>query len=134
MENYSQSRRYFVKALGALLAGGFLVRFLQPNGSKKRRELLRVRATDVPVEGALVYRDARIALIHDPAGISALSLICTHLGCTVQVTSAELACPCHGSLFNRQGEVLKGPAPRPLERLPVEMQNEHLVVYETRNL
>jgi Rieske Fe-S protein len=53
-------------------------------------------------------------------GPYALSLVCTHLGCTVTVSSREMACPCHGSRFDRQGRVLNGPADRPLKRLPVE--------------
>ncbi len=48
--------------------------------------------------------------MRDDSGFYALSLVCTHLGCTVTVTEDDLACPCHGSRFDRQGKVLKGPA------------------------
>jgi cytochrome b6-f complex iron-sulfur subunit len=44
----------------------------------------------------------------------ALSPICTHLGCTVDVQGERLVCPCHGSTYDRTGEVLRGPAERPL--------------------
>ena len=39
---------------------------------------------------------------------------CTHRGCTVDVEGPRLVCPCHGSTYDRTGEVLAGPAERPL--------------------
>lgn len=52
-------------------------------------------------------------------GLAALSPICTHLGCTVDVSGSRLVCPCHGSTYARDGSVLRGPAERPLRRYPV---------------
>lgn len=52
-------------------------------------------------------------------GHAALSPICTHLGCTVDVSGSRLVCPCHGSTYARDGSVLRGPAERPLRRYPV---------------
>jgi cytochrome b6-f complex iron-sulfur subunit len=45
---------------------------------------------------------------------NAISPICTHQGCTVEAQGALLVCPCHGSTYSRAGEVLRGPAARPL--------------------
>lgn len=50
---------------------------------------------------------------------AALSPVCTHLGCTVDVVGARLLCPCHGSTYDREGNVLRGPAERALQRFPV---------------
>lgn len=58
-----------------------------------------------------VYRDADGAL-------HGVSLRCTHLGCLVRFNAAETSwdCPCHGSRFDVDGEVLEGPAVKPLAR------------------
>ena len=123
MENLPQSRRTFLKALTLLLvSGGLLVRYLTPRSTGKRRVLASAAAADVPLNGALLFRDERMALMKDDSGFYALSLVCTHLGCTVTVTEDALACPCHGSRFDRQGKVLKGPADRALARLTVKVR------------
>ncbi len=125
MENLPQSRRKFLTTLTLLLAsGGLLVRYLTPRTSGKRRVLVSAAAADVPNNGALLFRDERLALFRDGEGFYALSLICTHLGCTVTVTEDALSCPCHGSRFDRQGTVLTGPADRALVRLKVEVRGE----------
>jgi len=49
----------------------------------------------------------------------ALSLICTHQGCDTNVTSpTQIDCPCHGSRFGSDGQVINGPATAPLAQLP----------------
>jgi cytochrome b6-f complex iron-sulfur subunit len=125
MENVPQSRRKFITTLTLLLAsGGLLVRYLTPRTSGKRRVLISAAAADVPQNGALLFRDERLALFRSEGGFYALSLVCTHLGCTVTVTEDALSCPCHGSRFDRQGKVLTGPADRALVRMKVELRGE----------
>lgn len=55
---------------------------------------------------------------------AALSPICTHLGCTVNIEGAHLVCPCHGSTYDRAGHVLRGPAERPLKRFPTTLTSD----------
>lgn len=50
-----------------------------------------------------------------------LSPICTHRRCTVDISGSRLVCPCHGSEYTRTGDVLVGPAERPLTRYPTEL-------------
>ena len=57
-------------------------------------------------------------------GYAAVSPICTHRGCTVNIEGAHLVCPCHGSTYNRAGQVLRGPAERPLTRFPAKMRSD----------
>lgn len=118
MENVPQSRRSFITTLALLLgSAGLLWRYLTPRTVKRRKVAVRVARSEIPPRGALVYREARVALLRDAETVYALDLVCTHLGCTVTVTSDGLSCPCHGSRFDRQGQVLQGPADRPLRRL-----------------
>lgn len=104
-----------------------LGRFLRPRLPRKK-VLLVIAKMEIPQHGALVYRDSRVAVIRDGEAFYALSLTCTHLGCTVAVTATGLACPCHGSTFDRQGQVLSGPAGRPLARYTVEERDDRVVV------
>lgn len=60
-----------------------------------------------------------VALFRDEEGIYAISTVCTHLGCIVKSTPEGFDCPCHGSKFQADGVVLKGPAPLPLPWLSV---------------
>jgi glycine/D-amino acid oxidase-like deaminating enzyme/nitrite reductase/ring-hydroxylating ferredoxin subunit len=72
-----------------------------------------------PGEGAIVSAAGRkVAGFRDDDGaLHAVSSRCTHLGCQVVWNSAERTwdCPCHGSRFDVDGDVLNGPAVRPLE-------------------
>ena len=63
-------------------------------------------------------------LVHLGSGdFVAYSAVCTHQGCTVAYQDGQLACPCHGSVFDpaNGAEVVAGPAPRPLPDIPVEV-------------
>lgn len=61
---------------------------------------------------------------------AALSPICTHLGCTVEVQGAYLVCPCHGSTYERTGKVVRGPAERPLRRYPATLSSAQVIVID----
>jgi Rieske Fe-S protein len=85
-------------------AGGFLK--LQPDGSP------------TPI----------YVLALDGGEFAALSPICTHLGCTVDVSGELLICPCHGSTYDQTGQVLRGPAERPLQRYPASVTSDSQLV------
>ena len=64
-------------------------------------------------------------LVHLESGdFVAYSAVCTHQGCTVAFNNGQLACPCHGSVFDpaHGAAVVAGPAPRPLPEIPVEVR------------
>jgi Rieske Fe-S protein len=63
-------------------------------------------------------------------GWAALSPVCTHLGCVVEVEGAALVCPCHGSTYDRAGQVLEGPAERALTRYRVREEPEGTLLIE----
>jgi cytochrome b6-f complex iron-sulfur subunit len=63
-------------------------------------------------------------------GVIALYQKCVHLGCRVPfcATSQWFECGCHGSQYNRVGEKKGGPAPRGLDRFPIEVSNGSVTV------
>ena len=73
--------------------------------------------------GVVVQGKSKLAVWKDAEGNAhALSASCTHKGCTVTWNDADRTwdCPCHGSMFTCEGQVIHGPATEPLEpaRLP----------------
>jgi len=81
-------------------------------------------AAEVPPGEARVVRDGlgKTGVYRDEEGtLHAVSLRCTHLACLLRWNGAERSwdCPCHGSRFDVDGEVLEGPAVNALERRPI---------------
>ena len=72
-------------------------------------------------------------VIRQADGFRALSSVCTHLGCITRYQPDEriIACPCHGSRFDLDGEVLAGPAPRPLPRFAMDLGTEGEIQVDT---
>src|SRR5215211_9092588 len=69
-------------------------------------------------------------LVHlDNGDFVAYSAICTHQGCTVDYKDGNLACPCHGSVFDpaNGAAVVAGPAPRPLPEITVKVEGGEVV-------
>jgi quinol---cytochrome c reductase iron-sulfur subunit, bacillus type len=60
----------------------------------------------------------------DKAEVTAFSPWCTHLGCAYhwEESRDQFVCPCHGSYFSMDGQVIAGPAPRPLDRYDVRIE------------
>lgn len=87
------------------------------------------QASEVPQNSAVKFTDSGgpAVLVHLQSGdFVAYSAVCTHQQCTVayQEQSSQLACPCHGSIFDPSngGQVVSGPAPTPLPEIPIQVQ------------
>jgi len=67
-------------------------------------------------------------ILNNQGSITAFSPLCTHLGCAYRWEAERrlFACPCHGSLFSATGDVIAGPAPRPLDRYTVKLEGSRL--------
>jgi cytochrome b6-f complex iron-sulfur subunit len=132
------SRRDFLKLtrdgflyLSAALALGGLLRFLgfDPNPAPKT-EFDLGPAMNFPLNSRTLLSDVPAVLLHTESGFSALSLTCTHLGCSVESDAQGFACPCHGSRFDAEGGVTHAPANKPLKLLRVEMtETGHLKLF-----
>jgi cytochrome b6-f complex iron-sulfur subunit len=87
-------------------------------------------AADFPQGSSTILPQIPATLRHTSKGYIAISMKCTHLGCTVGKPGDSFQCPCHGSRFDENGKLTRGPAKRDLSSLRVE-ENEagNLIVY-----
>jgi nitrite reductase/ring-hydroxylating ferredoxin subunit len=115
-----QRRRAFVVGcfgIGAATAG-FLAatfRFLVPNVLYEPSRRFDVGPPiDFPPDSATFLSDRRLFVFNSADGFYCISSMCTHLGCNVKHIGAGFECPCHGSQFDENGRVVRGPAPQPL--------------------
>ena len=84
------------------------------------------KASAVAPGSAVEFKDSGqpAVLVHlDSGDFVAYSAVCTHQGCTVAYRGGQLACPCHGSVFDpaNGAAVVSGPAGRPLPEVPLEV-------------
>ena len=85
------------------------------------------KSSEVPANGSKIFtaknrygNTSGYVVIRNSTGIIALSDICPHKGCSVEIQREGLVCPCHNALFDsKSGDVLRGPASYPLEQVPV---------------
>ena len=71
-------------------------------------------------------------VVNSTGGVAVFSSKCPHLGCRINRTEGqELVCPCHGSRFNLQGEVVQGPATRGLRSLPFGLDRAKVALHVT---
>lgn len=91
--------------------------------------------SDFPVGTVTRVRDGRFYISRLPQGLIALYWRCPHLGCTVPWNEQEglFLCPCHGSVYERTGQNIAGPAPRPLDYMNVWVEGEDVYV-DTGNI
>ncbi len=87
---------------------------------------------DFPAGARTFIPAAKAWLIRDEGGFFAMSAVCPHLGCTLGEDGADFACPCHGSRFNRTGDVTHGPAISPMRFPAVEVAGERVIIHPER--
>ena len=127
------SRRSFVRLTLGWLASGFAlvastagtVRFLVPNVLFEPSQRFKAgKPEDYPDGSVTFMEDERVFLVRKGNTFRCLSSICTHLGCTVNRGELGYHCPCHGSVFDDQGTVKSGPAPRGLDWFLVSLSKD----------
>jgi cytochrome b6-f complex iron-sulfur subunit len=132
------SRRDFLKlvrngflSLSAGLTIAGLIRFLNFEVNPAPQTEYDLGPTsDFPLNSRTMIADPPVLVIHNEKGFAALSLLCTHLGCTVKENVQGFECPCHSSRFNEDGTVQNGPATKPLRFLQIQItQQGHLKVF-----
>jgi cytochrome b6-f complex iron-sulfur subunit len=141
--NPVQSRREFLdklwKGLGivavvqfAAVFFGFLFSGKSDEGKSKLKQLFD--AGDINLfqpDSVTFFRGGRFYLVRlSDGGFLALSIRCTHLGCSInwEDDKKRFICPCHASAFDINGNVHNPPAPSALDYFPISIQNRKVMV------
>jgi cytochrome b6-f complex iron-sulfur subunit len=104
-----------------LVGLGELLRFLTFESASAPKTVFDVGdAAQYPAGSRTLLPEVPAMLLSTPSGFKAMSLVCTHLGCTVEEADGGFKCPCHASRYDAQGNVERGPARLPLRQLRVE--------------
>jgi len=143
-ENPVQSRREFLnklwKGLGVVafieitaVLFGYLFTGKSENESLKPKQLFfdAGNINAFQKNSVTIFRSGRFYLVRlDDGGFLALSLRCTHLGCSInwEEDKQRFICPCHASAFEINGNVQNPPAPSALDYFPVLIQNGKVMV------
>ena len=140
-KSIEETRRDFLMKLGlgacAITAAGAaltVVDYLEPKVLFEPPTKFKAGNLQDYPEGTIKFDEThRAYVIGGMGGVFALTAVCTHLGCITRFHADEdvIACPCHGSRFNTEGNVLHGPAPRPLPWLEVTADAEGNLTVDT---
>jgi cytochrome b6-f complex iron-sulfur subunit len=139
------TRRGFVRnaalgATGIILAESAIgfYEFFKPNKTGAFGSAINVSANQVPDVDATPVKNpqGKFWLIHNQDGVMALYWKCVHLGCTVPWNASEgdFHCPCHGSVYNYNGERTAGPAPRPLDYMGITVDDSGNLSVDTGDI
>jgi cytochrome b6-f complex iron-sulfur subunit len=140
-EKSSISRRYFLELVGigsvvitAVGSAILSVEYLSPN--VLHEPPLKFKAgpvEDFPSDSVTLIVDQKAYIVRAKEGyFYAMSAVCTHLGCITGWKADEgiIACPCHGSRYDKEGNVIGGPAPRPLPHFQLTLGDQTELVVD----
>lgn len=144
------SRRMAIRWAGwgsilAVVAGwgnGFLGFFFPHKTGAFGGTITAATTSELKVGDVKALTDGKFYLARVPEGYIALWWKCPHLGCTVPwketdpvvesdkgfADKGRFNCPCHGSIYNRYGQIIQGPAPRPMDAFPVRIEGDKIRV------
>lgn len=90
------------------------------------------KVSEIPPDGVRLVNlpEGPVMLEKTDKEVRAFSAICTHLGCIIawHPKEKEFICPCHGGRYDRDGNVVFGPPPRPLEKIQVKLRDGQVLV------
>lgn len=110
----------FIGAIGASFG-----KYMFPNVLYETPQLFKAGKPEDYSDGVSTkwMKEQRVWIVRHDDKLYAFWGRCTHLGCTPNWFDAEkrFKCPCHGSNFNIEGDVIAGPAPKPLNRCAIAL-------------
>lgn len=142
LEGVDFERRNFlgkaVGGVGAVVAAGALypvVKYIIPPAEeevKEQDEIVVGKASEVPPDSGKIFQfnKDKVIVVNNGGKLSAVSAVCTHLGCLVQWKADEdiIYCACHGARYEDNGKIISGPQPLPLAPYNVRVDGDNLVI------
>ncbi len=100
--------------------------FFIPKGNK----IIKINLDSLK-NGVNEFAKDSIIIIRENSKLKVLDAICTHLGCKVKFIPQEkiFRCPCHKSMFDLNGRVIKGPAKKNLKVLKYKVKNNKIIIF-----
>jgi len=135
------SRRYFLElvslgAIGVTAIGGIIrtAQFLSPNIlMEPSQKFIAGKIESFNQDSITFIKEHNVYIVRNKEGLfTAMSAVCTHLGCVTNWKSEQgiITCPCHGSKFNKNGEVTNGPAPKPLPKFAMTLDAQGQIIVD----
>lgn len=125
-------------SIGTAIAGTAIITFkyLDPNVLFEPSSVFKVGKVDDFAEDSIKFIEAKkLFIINREGQFQAISAVCTHLGCTVKMApESQFHCPCHGSKFDEHGNVIAGPAPRPLPHFELSVSRDGDIVVDMKKI
>lgn len=123
-------------SIGTAIVGSAVItyKYLNPNVLFEPPSRFKVGKADDFAEDSIKFIESKkLFIINKESGFQAISAICTHLGCTVKMEMEnQFHCPCHGSKFDENGNVIAGPAPRPLTHFELSLSRNGYVYVDIK--
>jgi cytochrome b6-f complex iron-sulfur subunit len=119
-----------VIVLGELVGGTLAFLWPRRRGPKAETVFVAGKVTDFKVGEIVPFRKEKTFVLRSEGGFLAISAVCTHLHCIANWNEVlkRFECPCHGAKFNKNGEVLEGPPPRPLDLYKLQIVAGNLII------
>jgi cytochrome b6-f complex iron-sulfur subunit len=135
------TRRFFFESIGlgaiSVAAIGSIVltgEYLSPNVVREPPTKFKAgKPEDYPPGSVTKEVDRKVYIVRAKEGyFYTLSAVCTHLGCITNWKPDQgiIACPCHGSKFDTEGNRIAGPAPRPLPHYSIVLNDQGRLVVD----
>ena len=108
------------------------IRYLFPKVTYGIRYKIRIgKPLDFDIGSVTFLEEDRIFIFRNDLGFKCVSAVCTHLRCTVKINQqGTFNCPCHGSVFDANGKVIGGPAPKALEWYKLEQKRDGSLIVD----
>ena len=117
------------------IALAIMFRMLFPSLRPEKSSRFKIgRNSEFPNGTIKYFKVEKVYVFSDTDGIYAISAVCTHLGCVVNKEETGFTCPCHGSRYDLNGNVLKGAAPKNLPWYKISLLPSGLLEVDKKHL